>query len=142
MFKYIKLAALLYCFCLFACTTTNPKPIAISFAADSNTIVIRNIEKAGLFQLKANLATDTTYQNLVTVLQTPADDDTASMEIEWPGKLMLKENNLIFMPDTPFVKGKYYLVQTMLNTQFATGKEIVQAEVGHAVKPQQKLLKR
>lgn len=142
MFKYIKLAAVLYCMCLFACTTANYTPIAIHFSSDSNTIILANIEKAGLYKLKANLETDSTYQNLVSVLQTPAEDDSTSMEVVWPGKLSLQGDSLIFKPDRPFVKGKYYLVETMLNTKFATGKEIVKADVGHAIKPQQELLKR
>lgn len=142
MFKYIKIAALLYCLCLVACTTANYTPININFAADSNSIIISNIEKAGLFKLKANLQIDTTYQNLVSVLQTPAEDDSTSIEKVWPGRLSLQGDSLVFTPDTPFVKGKYYLVETMLNTKFATSREIVTADVGHALKPKQQLLKR
>lgn len=119
-----------------------PKPLAIGFSADSTAIVVSGIEEKGLLQLKNNLATDTAYQQLVSVLQTPAEDDSTSMETEWPGKLSIKGDSLWFVPASPFVKGKNYLVETMLNTQFASGGDIVRSKVGHAVKPQQQILVR
>ncbi|MBB2146434.1 hypothetical protein GM921_13110 [Pedobacter sp. LMG 31464] len=141
MFKYLKVSIWLLCLFLFGCTTNN-KPLLIHFSKDSSAIVITNIEPAGLFQLKNNINTDTTYQNLVSVLQTPTDDDSTSMEVEWPGKLSIIGDSLLFTPANPFVKGKSYLIETMLNVQFAKGEEIVKSNVGHAVKAQQQMLKR
>ena len=127
---------------LFSCNTTNNKPLIIAFSPDSTQIVVKDINEAGLFQLKTNLNTDSAYQKLVTVLQTPADDDSTGMEIEWKGKLSLKGNELLFTPNLPFVKGKTYLVETMLNTQFASGEDILKDQVGTQIKPQQQTLKR
>ncbi|MFA6275465.1 MAG: hypothetical protein WC622_01880 [Pedobacter sp.] len=141
MLKYLKVSIWLLCLFLFGCTTNN-KPLLIHFSKDSSVIVITNIEAAGLFQLKNNINTDTTYQNLVSVLQTPADDDSTSMEVECPGKLSIAGDSLLFTPTTPFVKGKSYLIETMLNAQFASGKEIIKSNVGHKVKAQQQILKR
>lgn len=126
----------------FGCNGAKHQPLSIRFSADSTAIVISDIEEAGLFQLKNNLEKDTAYQQLVSVLQTPADDDSTSMEIEWPGKLSIKGDSLWFRPQQPFVKGKNYLVETILNTQFASGSDIVKSKVGHAVKPQQQILVR
>lgn len=126
----------------FACNQNKQKPLSVRFSADSTAIVISDIEAAGLFQLKNNLEKDTAYQQLVSVLQTPADDDSTSMEIEWPGRLSIKGDSLWFTPQKPFAKGKNYLVETILNTQFASGEDIVKSKVGHTIKPQQQTLVR
>ena len=143
MFKYIKFPISAVCFCLlFSCTTASNKPLLIGFSADSSQIVVKEINEAGLFQLKSHINTDSAYQKLVTVLQTPADDDSTSMEVEWPGKLSIKEDHLVFTPNSPFIKGKTYLVETILNTQFASGEDIIKDRVGTQIKPQQQTLKR
>lgn len=127
---------------LLSCGNTESRPLSIHFSADSTAIVISGIGETGLFQLKTNLEKDTAYQQLVSVLQTPAEDDSTGMETDWPGKLRMKGDSLWFEPTNPFVKGKNYLVETMLNTQFASGGAIVRAKVGHTVKPQQQILVR
>ena len=141
MFKYIKLIILFSSF-LVACSPTNNKPVSIHFSADSNAIVISDLNGASLLQLKNNMKTDSSYQNLVSVLQTPVEDDSTSMEMEWPGKLSVANDQLVFTPKLPFVKGKTYLVETMISAEFASGKDIVKSKVGYKVKPQQQLLKR
>ena len=127
---------------LIACDSTNNKPLSIGFSSDSTKIIIKDINEAGLYQQKSNLKTDTVYQKIVSVLQTPGDDDTTSMEIDWPGKLAIVGDSLIFSPVKPFVKGRFYLVQTVINAQFAKSEEIIKTDVGHYVKPQQQLLRK
>lgn len=142
MFKYIKVLGFVICIASFGCNATNNKPLSIRFSSDSNKIIISNINEAGLYQIKANINTDSSYQKLVSVLQTPADEDSTSMEIEWPGKLNVVGDSLVFVPNLPFVRSKVYLVETILNAQFASGKDIVKSRVGFKVRAQQKLLKR
>ncbi|RZK60569.1 MAG: hypothetical protein EOO91_00840 [Pedobacter sp.] len=142
MFKYIKLLSFVICIALTACSSTNSKPLSIRFSADSSKIIISAINEAGLYQLKANIKIDSNYQKLVSVLQTPAEDDSTSMEIEWPGRLNVAGDSLIFTPTLPFEKKKEYLVETILNAQFASGKDIVKSKVGFKVKAQQQILKR
>ncbi|TKC12889.1 hypothetical protein FA048_04530 [Pedobacter polaris] len=143
MFNKIRiLIALNLLWLLFACNSTNSKPLLIEFSADSSKIIIGAINEASLYQIKNNIKTDTIYQELVSVLQTPEDDDSTSMEINWPGKLDVIGDSLVFTPKTPFVKGKVYLVETMLNAQFARSEEIVKSNVGHKVKTQQQILRR
>lgn len=127
---------------LIACSSTNSKPLSIEFSSDSSKIIIKNINEAGLFKLKSNIKTDSSYQKIVSVLQTPAEDDSTSMEIEYPGNLDMIGDSLVFTPKMPFVKGKLYLVESIMNTQFAKGEEIIKSDVGHMVKAQQKFLKR
>lgn len=142
MFKYIKFLAVVLGIALIACNSTNNKPLSIHFSSDSNKIIITNINEAGLYQLKANINTDSNYQKLVSVLQTPGEDDSTSMEIDWPGKLSVIGDSLIFTPNLPFVRKKEYLVETILNAQFASGKDIIKSKVGFKVKAQQQALKR
>lgn len=143
MFKYIKFLLFTISFCfLFSCDQTKSKPLVISFSLDHSKIVVKNINEAALFQIKSNIAKDSSYQQLVNVYQTPADDDSTSMEIEWKGTLSLKDDELLFNPVLPFIKGKTYLVETILNSQFASGKDIIKGKVGTQIKPQQQILKR
>ena len=141
MFKDIKLLLSIAFCCLLSCTTNDDKSLAIRFSADRSKIIFSNIEPVGLYELKTNIA-DSAYQALVTVLQTPRENDSTGMEIEWPGKLTIAGDQLVFTPKSPFVKGKNYLVETMINLKFATSKDIVKGQIGHYVKPKQILLKR
>lgn len=143
MFKYIKFPIITICFCLlFSCNTENNKPLVISFSSDSSQIVVKDIHEVELFQIRSHIDTDSAYQKLVTVLQTPAEDDSTSMETEWPGKLTIAKDHLLFTPNVPFVKGKTYLVETILNTEFASGEDIVKGRMNVQIKPQQQILKR
>jgi hypothetical protein len=142
MIKDTKLFLVLLATFFMACDTTKQEQLSIGFSEDSSKVVISNIDEAGLKHLKDNLATDSNYQRVVSVLQTPMDDDSTSMEMEWPGKLTMRGNDLVFSPDTAFRKGKQYLVETILNSKFGTVKEIITSDVGHKVKWTQKTLVR
>lgn len=142
MAKIAKCFGIILMWTLFSCSTTGDDRLTIEFSADSSKILLKNISSGGLLQLKKNLAVDSSYQKLVAVLQTPADDDSTSMELEWPGHLSLEQDQLIFSPDTPFIKGKHYLVETIINAQFGTKKEILSSDIGHRLKAQQQILLR
>ncbi|RYG20817.1 MAG: hypothetical protein EOO07_04240 [Chitinophagaceae bacterium] len=137
-----KLTVISCCCLLFSCKNTDKKSLQIKFSSDSSTVVISNIEEAALLQLKNNIKTDTTYQKLVAVLETPADDDSVSMEREWPGKLSMKDDNVVFRPDSPFLKGKTYLIETQLNMSFADIEKVVKGQMRTNMNFQQQLLKR
>lgn len=127
---------------LFACNPTNNKPLLIKFSSDSSSILISNIATTGLLQLKNNINTDTTYQKLVTVLITPAEDDSVTMEKEWPGQLRMKGDELEFVPDSSFVKGKHYLVTTIINVSFADAEKVIKGGMGTSLHAQEQVLKR
>ncbi len=140
--KTIKLASIIYCCLFFACKNTDNKKLQIKFSADSSAISISNIESAALLKLKNNIKTDTMYQRLVSVLITPADDDSLSMEREWPGKLMVKDDNVVFTPDSPFQKGKTYLIETKLNMSFGDIEQVIKGQMKTGMNFQQQVLKR
>ena len=139
----LKLFPVVICiFLCLSCNNTDNKSLAIKFSADSSAIVISNIEAAALLHLKNNIKIDTAYQKLVSVVETPSDDDSISMERDWPGKLMMKEDNAVFTPDSPFLKGKTYLVETQLNMSFGDLEQMVKGNVRARMNFQQQVLKR
>lgn len=143
MFNKVKIFATInLLWFLIACGSTNSEPLSIQFSSDSSKIIIKNIHDAGLYQLKKNLSTDSAYQNIVSVLQTPGDEDSLAMEIMYPGDLSILGDSIIYTPKNAFVKGKVYLVETMINTQFAKSEEIIKSQVGRQLKAQQQILKR
>ncbi len=126
----------------WSCSTADNNSLEIKFSADSSSILISKIEAAALLQLKNNIKTDTSYQKLVSVLETPADDDSVTMEREWPGKLTMKEDNVVFTPDSPFLKGKTYLVETQLNMSFGDIEKMIKSQSRTTMTFQQHVLKR
>jgi hypothetical protein len=142
MFKYKLYLFVILSLLILACNPTANKSLSIKFSADRTSILVSNIDESALFQLKNNINKDTTYQNLLTVLETPNDDDSTSMEREWPGKLTMNGNELEFKPDSPFIKGKSYLVETILNVSFADAEKLVKGKMNTSLKAEQQLLKR
>lgn len=140
MFKYIKFVAVIIC--LAGCSKANNEPVLISFSKDSSQIYISKINEVGLYQIKKNIGVDSAYQSLVSVLQTPAENDSTTMEKEINGRLWMLGDILVFTPDTSFIKGKTYLIETVINTEFASTKDILTSKVGHKLKKQQAFLKR
>ncbi len=141
--RVLKFVYIFTCLCLcFSCKNTDNKSLQIKFSKDSSSILISNIEAAALLQLKNNIKTDTSYQKLVSVLETPTDDDSVGMEREWPGKLGMIHDNVVFTPDSPFLKGKTYLVETQLNMSFGEIEQVLKGKMRTTMNFQQQLLKR
>ena len=61
---------------------------------------------------------------------------------EIPGKVTIKDDKILFIPEDPFKKGKSYLVSTPLNASFGGAKEILKGTVSYQLKPRQKILQR
>ncbi|PST84885.1 hypothetical protein C7T94_01810 [Pedobacter yulinensis] len=121
---------------LFAlsCGKTNSKPVYLGFSADSSGIVIKNIDRNGLYQLQRDTqALDS--MALIDVVETPAADDSLTMEKTVTGRLHLRGDSLLFLPDTPFTRGKTYLVQTFVNSRFAAGGDVLRGKLQPRVKP-------
>lgn len=127
---------------VFACTSTNSKPLLIGFSADSSSIVFGNINEAGLLKLKNAVASDSVFHSLISVLQTPSEKDTAIKEIPIEGAVSIRGKEVVFVPEKPFVKNRDYLVITYLNARFGNAEDIMKGELSYGVKPAQKLLTR
>ncbi len=142
MLNYKIIAIVVFSFLLASCTSTNTKPVSVNFNTDSSKIVISNINAVALLQIKSNINSYASYQNLVTVLQIPPQNDTISLEKECPGKLSLNNTALIFTPNTPFVKGNTYLISTLINVQFLTTEKILKSKIEPKLGAQQQILVR
>lgn len=126
---------------LYACSSANNKPLLIGFSVDSTTIIFDQIDQAGLLQLKNASFGDSVLNDLVSVLQTPSETDTALKEMPVDGQVIVTDSNVVFKPVKPFVKGRDYLVITHLNARFGTTEKLLKGEL-NGVKPLQKLLAR
>lgn len=136
-----KITVLIYCcFFLSACFSGNDSSFDIDFSADSSKIVISGVEEANLYQLKKNLNNDSLSSKFVTVMEIAANASAADQPLA--GKLVVNGNLVYFKPEQAFIKGRNYWVSTVLNTSFATKAAVFKADVGHAVKPQEKILRR
>jgi len=144
MLKFFVKGFLVFCAIssVFACTSTNSKPLLIGFSADSASIVFGNINQAGLLQLKNAPLTDSVFHNLISVLQTPSEKDTAIKEMPIEGQVSIRGDEVVFVPEKPFTKGRDYLVVTYLNARFGNAEDIMKGELSYGVKPTQKLLTR
>nr|WP_162988720.1 hypothetical protein [Pedobacter schmidteae] len=114
----------------------------IDFSADSSAIVFSHIEQAGLLQLQQLNKNDTALHRLIAVLQSPSEQDTTLKEAPVEGKILVTDSCLVFVPLSPLVKGRSYLVITHLNTRFGGAAEILKGELANRLRPVQKLLTR
>lgn len=141
--RIIQFAGAACLFCLFiGCSTANNKPVLISFSSDSNAVVISGISAAGLAQLKSSPAEDSLVYSLLSVLQTPSEQDTNVVERPVKGLISVRDSTVLFEPEKPFVKGRDYLVLTYLNSQFANAGAMLQGRMDYKLKPVQKVLTR
>lgn len=112
------------------------------FSSDSSSVVISNIDKAGLLQLRNLALTDSAYSDLISVLQTPSEKDSAIREEIIKGKYLVSDTNIVFSPDAPFVKGRDYLIITHINGKFGDAESIAKGSLSTGVKPEEQLLRR
>jgi hypothetical protein len=128
--------------CLNACSHANNKPLSIEFTADHAAIEIKNINPAGLIQLKEAEVKDSTIQKLIFVLQTPSEKDSLIQELPIPGTIKLTDSSILFAPQHPFVKNRDYIVSTFINSDFADAGKMVTGNLSYGVKPYRKTLTR
>mgnify|MGYP006911097178 CR=1 FL=1 len=103
---------LLLCLSFAACRPHSRKQMISLSLYDQG----KSVAFTGLEQLVINeIARDTNrevWQSLIPVYKMPADTDLKSYQPVQLGKYVIKQNTIIFTPDTPFVKGKTYFVRS------------------------------
>ncbi len=144
MFKALKTicGSLLALSSMVGCSPEAKQQLAINFSADSTTIVVDHIDAVGLQQLKSGKFSDLDPEVLLSVLDTPSEQDTAGFEKDVEGEVIVVNDHLEFRPDKPFEKGKQYLVMSYLNTRFGNLESTVKGKTSYRVKPNQKVLVR
>lgn len=114
----------------------------IDFSTDSSSIVFSNIDRAGITRLQGVGASDSTFNNLVSIIEMPTELDTTFKENAIEGSFLLTDSNLVFSPVVPFVKGRDYLVITYLNSKFGDIKDVLKGELSTRISPLQQELRR
>ena len=127
---------------LVSCSSANNKPLPVGFSQDSSSIVFRDIDPAGLLQVKNIPHIDTVYSAFISVSQTPSENDSIGVEQSMPGKVTVTDSTIIFFPSKSFVKGQSYEVISYLNAKFSSPAMIFSGKLNHSVKPQHIILVR
>ncbi|SDL93786.1 hypothetical protein SAMN04488084_1033 [Pedobacter antarcticus] len=123
--------------CLIACNTANNRPLSVGFSADSNSIVFKQIDPAGLQLLRQELPADSAFSTLIRVLEKDRGEDT---ERNIAGIFSVTDSSIVFIPEHTFSKGKDYLVVSYLNARFATAGMLLKGKMDHQLKPEEYLL--
>jgi len=128
---------------LFAisCSNTNNRPI-IQFSDDSTSIIIKNIDEASLLQVKNAYKANADTINMITVLLKPGELDSIQDELEVPGKINIAGDSLVFNPDSAFVKGKTYVVESYIGVKFATMGNLISGTAKQNLQAQRQTLRR
>jgi hypothetical protein len=124
------------------CSSATSETLAINFSSDSTAIVVDHIDKAGLHQLKAGKFAEMDPGLLISVLDTPSEDDSLGFEKEVKGKVIVVNDHLEFRPEKPFEKGRQYQVMSYLNTSFGSLESTVKGQTSYRVQANQKTLVR
>ncbi|MNQ94679.1 hypothetical protein D3C85_1102020 [compost metagenome] len=80
--------------------------------------------------------------NLVTVLLKPGELDSVQDELEVPGKINIAGDSLVFNPDSSFVKGKTYVVESYIGVKFATVGNLISGNAKQNLQAQRQTLRR
>lgn len=139
LYKFLTIAAAAVSF--ISCSGRNKKPI-IKFSGDSACIVIKNLDKVSLLRLKDAYAVNPDSSRLVTVLIKPGNRDHLQDEILVKGKIDLRGDSIIFKPDFPFIKGRDYVVESLIGVEFANAEKLIMGQVKTNLHPQRQTLKR
>jgi len=126
---------------VISCSNTNNRPI-IQFSNDSTSIIIKNIDEASLLQVKNAYKSNANTPNMVTVLIKPGELDSIQDELEVAGKINIAGDSLIFSPDSSFVKGKIYVVESYIGVKFATVGNLISGTGKQNLQAQRQTLKR
>lgn len=122
---------------VFSCSRKEEDKLKIGFSSDSTAILFTGLDEVSLFRAKEQTAT--LSQELITVFET---DENAGTEKEVLGNVEIKGDTLVFVPQSPFIKGHHYAVRTLLSSSFGKTEDLLKADVGKTVKRQEKVLLR
>jgi len=127
---------------MLSCSSANNKPLLIDFSADSNAVILKNIDPAGLLQLQNLPPGDSTLSRMVAVSDLVSPAGSTEKEQLLKGSIRINDGVVVFIPNQAFVKGRDYRVVSYLNVQFGNLKKMLKNELSYRVKPEVKILRR
>lgn len=141
MLKNTLLLSCLLLFCgLIACKSTKNRPLDIAFTPDTSGIVIRNVDPVGMAKIRSGALQGAALQELVKVVEVSLGEDSTGLERDVPGRVLAKDDDLLFKPEMPFKKGMRYIVLTYANVKFADFESIMKNNTKFNMAPNQKVL--
>ncbi len=105
-----KLPALLLVLICLGCKSKTSEPVIhISLINNNQSLKINGLDNA----IISDIARDTSnhFENLAPVYRMPADTDMKDFQPNQPGKYVVKDDALVFTPDTPFIKQQTYFMR-------------------------------
>lgn len=136
---FSKLTLILAC-CLYllSCSSNEQDSMQIDFSKDSTAIIFSGLDEVSAFRAKEQA--DSIVKELISITEISKAEE--GLEKLVGGSINVKGNEITFIPDTPFVKGRSYLVQTLLNSSFGKTTDILKSDMGKTIKRQEKILER
>jgi len=126
---------------IISCSGTNNKP-SIKFSRDSTAIVIKNFDESSLFQVRDVYLNQADSNHLVSVFQQAGELDSLQDDVAVTGKFKFAGDSLTFIPSTPFIQGKNYIVESFINVKFGNAGKLISGKANYNLQPQKELLKR
>lgn len=126
---------------IISCSGTNNKP-SIKFSRDSTAIVIKNFDESSLFQVRDVYLNQADSNHLVSVFKQAGELDSLQDDVALMGKFKFAGDSLTFIPSTPFIQGKNYIVESFINVKFGNAGKLISGKANYNLQPQKELLKR
>src|ERR1700742_4320875 len=89
---------------LMSCGSADKVHIAVSLTSNGSTLKITGTDSLILNDLARDTANH--FDGLAPVYKMPADTDMKDYQKAQPGKYSIKNGELLFTPDTAFIKGQ------------------------------------
>jgi hypothetical protein len=111
------------------CTTNkdNINAVQVSFENNKQAVRISGLDQAVMQEINRDPAGGN-WQSLLPVYRMPADTDLKNYQPVQPGTYQIKNNSVIFTPDTPFMAHQAYFVRYY---KFDAGNKVSDFIMGH-----------
>lgn len=123
------------------CANKDSNKLEISFSNDSSAIVVTHIDNGGLYAIEQDRQNGDTAI-LVSVMETPNENDSLSREIILPGRIEIRKQAVWFFPDKPFQRKKSYRVSTQLNLRIGKTEDMLKSTLNTRLQAYEKTLVR
>ncbi|MDR3695539.1 hypothetical protein [Mucilaginibacter sp.] len=106
----MKRQALFFLLLCFGCGHRKAPAVHISLVNNNQSIQFKGLDPAIMGEVTRN-ASPGVWENLIPVYRMPADTDLKDYQPIQPGNYQVKDNVIVFTPDTPFTKGHTYFMR-------------------------------
>ena len=127
--------------CLCGCSNVNNPPI-IKFSTDSTAILIKDIDKVSLLQLKNLLKVDSGIDDFLKIMILVSPKNSLTDNQVLTGTVKVLGDSLTFVPIKHFMPGQSYLVESYIGAQFGSVGQMLKGKGQTTVHPQRKILRR